>query len=88
MFRLDDVHLDKAKEIAVHNRKKKSCNVCYDRGYIGLTEQNMLYLCHKCVDIEKAMEEWKNYVADFPDLREYFKELFENDKENEIEGDS
>jgi hypothetical protein len=91
MYRLDDVHLEKAKEIAARNRKKKQCNACYDRGYIGVTEENMLYLCHKCVDVEKVMQDWKEYVAKFPELKEFFKELFEDDKknqENEDKGDS
>ena len=79
MFRLDEKHLEKAKEIALNNRKKKSCNKCYDRGYIGVTEENLLVLCTKCVDMEKAMDDWKNYVAQFPDLKEHFKDLFEDD---------
>jgi hypothetical protein len=84
MFRLDDKHLEKAKEIALKNRKKKSCNKCYDRGYIGVTEENLLVICTKCVDIDKAMEDWKEYISDFPDLKEHFKELFEEEnKENQ-----
>ena len=59
MFKLDEQHLDKAKEFAVHNRKKKSCNNCYDRGYIGTTPENTLVLCPKCVDVDKVMEAWK-----------------------------
>ena len=85
MFRLAETHLEKAKEIAQKNRKKKSCNKCYDRGYSGVTEENLLVLCQKCVDIDKAMEDWKEYVAQFPDLKEHFKELFEEDNENQGE---
>jgi hypothetical protein len=87
MFRLDDIHLEKAKEIAGKNRIKKNCNVCYERGYIGVTEQNLLFLCHKCVDLDKAMQEWKNYLEDFPDLKEHFKELFEEEEQNDDEGE-
>ena len=80
MFRLDDKHLEKAKELAAHNRKKKTCNTCYDRGYIGTAPDNTIMLCHKCVDIEKATKAWKDYVKDIPELKEYYKELFEEGK--------
>ena len=80
MFKLADNHLAKAKEIAVNNRKKKSCSKCYDRGYIGIDQNNLLALCNKCVDVEKATQDWKEYVADIPELREYFKEYFEETK--------
>ncbi|MEA1972177.1 MAG: hypothetical protein U9N34_02630 [Candidatus Cloacimonadota bacterium] len=77
MFKLSESHLEKAKKIALKNRKKKSCNKCYDRGYIGIDQNNLLALCQKCVDIEKATAEWKEYVTQFPELKEYFKEMFE-----------
>ena len=81
MFKLDEKHLNKAKEFAVHNRKKKSCNNCYDRGYIGTTLENTLVLCPKCVDVDKVMEAWKNYVKDIPELKEQYSELFEDEEE-------
>lgn len=87
MFRLEDIHLQKAKEIAADNRAKKQCSTCYDRGYIGVTEQNLLFLCHKCINMEKAMQDWKEYVSQFPELKEHFKELFEEKEENEHEGE-
>lgn len=86
MFKLAEKHLEKAKEIAVRNRKKKSCGKCYDRGYIGITPENTLALCHKCVDMEKALAEWKIYVSDIPELKEQYKELFEEEKENNESG--
>lgn len=79
MFKLAEEHLEKAKEIAVNNRKKRSCSKCYDRGYIGVDQNNLLALCHKCVDVEKATQEWKDYVAEIPELKEHFKELFEEE---------
>ncbi|MBC8385207.1 MAG: hypothetical protein H8E57_06780 [Candidatus Cloacimonetes bacterium] len=82
MFRLEDKHLNKAKEFAVHNRKKSKCNHCYDRCYIGTTEENLLVICPKCVDLEKTLEEWKNYIAEIPELKEHFHELFEENPEN------
>lgn len=77
MFKLDDKHLEIAQQIAVRHRKKKSCDNCYDRGWIGVSEQNMLVLCTRCVDMEAAIEEWKGYVSEHEDLKEHFSELFE-----------
>lgn len=77
MFTLDEKHLDEAKKIADDNRKKKRCDECYDRGWIGVSEQNMLVLCTRCVDMEKAMDAWKEYVTQHEELKEHFSELFE-----------
>ncbi len=85
MYKLEEKHLEKAKEIAVANRIKKNCKNCYDRGYIGVTPENTLVLCHKCVDLEKSYEEWKEYVSLDPELKEHYKELFEEDPEEEKE---
>jgi len=87
MFILEEKHLEAAKEIAQRNRHKKSCDHCYDRCWIGVSEQNLLVLCPKCVDIDKAMEEWKNYVSENEDLKEHFSELFE-EKPIETEQDN
>jgi hypothetical protein len=87
MFKLNDEQLAKAKEIALSNRRKKSCGECYDRGYIGTTEENLLILCPKCVDLDKAMEDWKDYVAEVPELKEEFSDLFEEASETEEEID-
>ncbi|HNX01462.1 MAG TPA: hypothetical protein PLE74_03335 [Candidatus Cloacimonadota bacterium] len=81
MFHLDDIHLEKAKELVLANRKKKSCNTCYDRGYTGITQENTLLICPKCVDEEKAMTAWKEYVETIPELKEHFHELFEEHTE-------
>jgi hypothetical protein len=83
MYRLPDEHLEKVRDFAVNNRKKKKCRICYDRGYIGITEENLLFPCVKCVDMEKVEELWKDYVKSVPELFEHFKELFEEDKEKE-----
>lgn len=84
MFKLDDIHLEAAQQIARKNRRKKSCDNCYDRGWIGVSEQNLLVLCTKCVDMDAAMEEWKEYVAGKEELKEHFSELFD---EKETEAD-
>lgn len=77
MFKLADEHLEVAQEIAQKYRRKKHCDHCYDRGWIGINEQNMLVLCPHCVDREAALEEWENYVSENEDLKEHFSELFE-----------
>jgi len=78
MFILEEHHLEEAKKIALKHRKKKSCDHCYDRGWIGVNDQNLLILCTKCVEMEPAMEDWKAYVSGHEDLKEHFSELFED----------
>ncbi|MDD3524078.1 MAG: hypothetical protein PHQ41_05210 [Candidatus Cloacimonetes bacterium] len=85
MFTLDELHLDEAKKIALNHRKKKRCDDCYDRGWIGVSEQNLLVLCTRCVDMDAAMEDWKKYVSENEELKEHFAELFEEHAENEVE---
>jgi len=77
MFTLDEKHLEEAKKIALKHRTKKSCGNCYDRGWIGVNDQNLLITCTKCVDIDAVMEDWKAYVSGHDDLKEHFSELFE-----------
>lgn len=77
MFKLEDKHLEAAQAIAARNRIKKNCDNCYDRGWIGVSEQNMLVLCTRCVDMEKAIDGWKEYVNEHEELKEHFSELFE-----------
>ncbi len=77
MFKLDDKHLEAAQTIAGKHRRKKSCDNCYDRGWIGTTDQNLLVLCTRCVDMDAAVEEWKTYVTGHEELKEHFSELFE-----------
>jgi hypothetical protein len=81
MFTLDEKHLDEAKKIAHDHRKKKRCDDCYDRGWIGVSEQNLLVLCTRCVDMDAAMDEWKKYVVNHEELKEHFSELFEETPE-------
>lgn len=85
MFTLDEKHLEEAKKIAAEHRKKKRCDECYDRGWIGVTEQNLLVLCTRCVDLDAAMVDWKKYVSEHEDLKELFSELFEEHEEVEAE---
>jgi hypothetical protein len=85
MYKLEEKHLEAAQEIAKKHRRKKSCDVCYDRGWVGISEQNLLVLCTRCVDMDAALEEWKEYVSGHEDLKEHFSELFEEKKAGEGE---
>ena len=78
---LDEKHQKVAIEIVQSNRKKKSCNKCYDRGYIGFSADKTIIPCEKCVDMDVAFEAWKVYVAGDAELKEQYKELFEEDVE-------
>lgn len=82
---LDEKHQKVAIEIVQKNRKKKSCNKCYDRAYIGFTTDKTIIPCDKCVNMEEALEEWKVYVSKDEALKEEFKELFEEDTEETAE---
>ncbi len=82
MFHLSEEHLDVAREIAVRNRTKQRCNRCYDRGYIGVTEENLLVVCPKCVDMEKTEAEWKEYVKEHEELHERFADLLNEKKDD------
>jgi len=81
-MKLAEVHLEKAKKIAIQNRKKSNCKICFGRGHVGTTLENTLVLCHKCVDMEKALSGWKNYVKEIPELKEQYSELFEEETKN------
>lgn len=83
MFTLEEKHLDEAKKIASDNRKKKRCDECYDRGWIGVSEENLLVVCTRCVDMDKAMDAWKEYVGEHEELKEHFSELFEEAEPSE-----
>jgi len=83
MFRLAEKHQEKAKEIINKHRIKKTCGHCYDRGYIGYTADNLVIPCHKCVDEEAIMQEWKEYVAQIPELREFYHEMFEEEEKKD-----
>ena len=87
MFKLDEKHLEAAKKIALDNRKKKRCDECYDRGWIGVSEENLLVLCTRCVDMDAAMVEWKKYVGEHEELKEHFAELFEEAPEEAVESE-
>ena len=74
---LEEKHQKRAIEIVQSNRTKKSCNKCYDRGYVGFTPDKTVVPCEKCVDLDKAYNAWKDYVAQNEDLKEQFPEVLE-----------
>ena len=76
---LEEKHHQIVKEIIQRNRKKKSCNKCYDRGFIGFTTEKSIIPCEKCVDTDAAMEEWKKYVAQDNELKEHYQEFFDEE---------
>jgi len=77
---LDEIHQKAVIEILQRHRTKKSCNKCYDRGYIGFSPDKTVVPCEKCVNIETAMAEWKEYVSKDEKLKEEFADLFVEDK--------
>ncbi|HHZ15296.1 MAG TPA: hypothetical protein GX398_04200 [Candidatus Cloacimonetes bacterium] len=88
MFKLDEKHLEAAQKMAAAHRTKKSCDTCYDRGWVGVSEQNLLVLCTRCVDMEAAMADWKEYVSQHEELKEHFSDLFEEKEEVEQQEDT
>ena len=82
---LEEKHQQVAIEIVQKHKKKKSCNRCYDRGYIGFSADKTIVPCDRCVDIEKAYIEWKDYVSKDEKLKAAFPELFEDDEKAETE---
>ena len=80
--RLPDNHLEKAKGLALQHRRASKCKACYDRGFQGSDEHNMLVLCPKCVDSKAVLEDWRQYVRDTPELVELYGDYFEEEEED------
>jgi hypothetical protein len=83
MYKLEEAHVEKAKQIIAANRTRKRCNECYDRGWLGMNSDGLVVPCARCTDIDKAMADWKDYVAGVPELKEHFHDLFEEPQEEE-----
>lgn len=81
--KLPDEHLEKAKEMVSRHRTRKSCKSCFDRGYQGINQLNMVIPCHKCVDSDEVTKEWQAYVRDTPALAEAYGDYFEAAEEQE-----
>jgi hypothetical protein len=85
--RLPDEHLAKAKELAAGQRSGKNCKLCYNRGYQGTDQNNMLVLCSKCVDTDTVGKQWREYVRDTPALTEMYGDYFDEDEEDTEDAD-
>ena len=83
--RLPDEHLEKAKEMVSRHRTKKNCKSCFDRGYQGINQLNMVIICHKCVDDDAVTSEWQAHVRDTPALAEAYGDYFEADEADEAD---
>jgi hypothetical protein len=79
-YKLPDEHLVQAKDMVLRYRRKKKCNHCYDRGFLGYSEENLLVICHRCVDQDKVLEEWNAYVRAVPELWAEFREDVEKEE--------
>ena len=77
--RLPKQYLEKAKDLACLHRTKKNCKACYDRGYLGTNEQNLLVTCHKCVDGDEVNKAWCSLVRETPELDAMYGDYFEDD---------
>ncbi len=85
--KLPDQYVPIAKEMALKHRTKKKCKTCYDRGYQGINQLNLLITCHKCVDLDAVVEEWRVFVKDTPELVEMYGDYFEAQEEDGEEGE-
>ena len=56
---------------------------CYDRGFTGITEDNMIIPCNHCIDNEGVFKEWKEYVNARADLKELYGDSLEDEKPEE-----
>lgn len=83
--RLPDQYLEKAREMVAKHKTKKNCKRCYDRGYLGVDQHNLLIPCAKCVAGDALIEEWRQFVRDTPELSQLYGDYFEEDEAEEQE---
>ncbi len=83
--RLPETYLQEAKKMVLNHKKKKKCNKCFDRGYLGITEENMLIPCTHCIDSKSLFDEWKAYVKTIPELSELYGDSLEEKEEEKEE---
>ena len=79
--RLPDQYLEKAREMVGRHKIKSKCKSCYDRGYQGINQLNMLVTCHKCIDGDALMKEWRALIRDTPELSKMYGDYFEEEEE-------
>lgn len=81
--KLSEAHLAKAIELVSKHRTKKNCKSCFDRGYQGISQSNMVIPCHKCLDLDAVAKDWQAHVKDTPDLAEAYGDYFEAEEVQE-----
>ncbi len=84
--RLPDEYLEKAREMVARHKNKKNCKRCYDRGYLGVDQNNLLVPCAKCVAADALLAEWRQFVRDTPELHELYGDYFEEEEKEQSEG--
>lgn len=79
--RLPDQYLEKAREMVARHKAKKNCKRCYDRGWLGVDQHNLLIPCAKCVAGDALLAEWRQFVRDTPELSQLYGDYFEQEEE-------
>lgn len=79
--RLPDEYLEKAREMAARHKNKKNCKRCYDRGYLGVDQNNLLIPCTKCVADDALLAQWRQFVRDTPELHQLYGDYFEEEEQ-------
>lgn len=78
--KLPDQYLAKAREMVAKHKAKKNCKRCYDRGYLGVDQHNLLIPCPKCVAGDTLIEEWRQFVRDTPELFQLYGTYFDEEE--------
>ena len=83
--KLPDQYLANAREMVAKHKAKKNCKRCYDRGYLGVDQHNLLIPCPKCVTGDALIGEWRQFVRDTPELFQLYGTYFDEDETDEQE---
>lgn len=86
--RLPDQYLDNIKELTLKHRRQTNCKTCYNRGYLGTTQDNLLVPCSKCVPTDELMDDWRKFVRETPALAELYGDYFEAEDEADTEDEA
>ncbi len=78
--KLPDQYLANAREMVAKHKAKKNCKRCYDRGYLGVDQHNLLIPCPKCVAADALIGEWRQFVRDTPELFQLYGTYFEEEE--------
>ncbi len=78
--RLPDQYLANAREMVAKHKAKKNCKRCYDRGFLGVDQHNLLIPCPKCVAGDSLLVEWRQFVRDTPELSQLYGTYFDEEE--------